>query len=170
MARERPSHAGSGSGPPPSPGSSPRPRAGSKRDLPVPAERSLDRPREPCYSVAKDTGACTLLNGRSPSKFNRFCMNQSRNHQDGVAQMARISRWLTLLALIIGAGLPAHAALLVGPVPDPANDLALPFLSASRVEKGLQPSSHLADLLDRPADRLRRPIQVQDQTLPQSVG
>src|SRR5512133_942500 len=50
------------------------------------------------------------------------------------------------------------------------NFWALPFLSARRVEKGLQPSGHLADLLDRPADRLRRPIQVQDQARPQAVG
>src|SRR5512147_2356696 len=48
--------------------------------------------------------------------------------------------------------------------------LPLPFLSARRVEKGLQTSGHLADLLDRPADRLRGPIQVQDQTRPQALG
>src|SRR5512135_1558031 len=51
-----------------------------------------------------------------------------------------------------------------------ASTSALPFLSARRVEKGLQPSGHLADLLDRPADRLRCPIQVQDQARPQAVG
>jgi len=32
-------------------------------------------------------------------------------------------RWLTPLALVLGAALPANAALLVGPVLDPANDL-----------------------------------------------
>src|SRR5512147_3169096 len=48
--------------------------------------------------------------------------------------------------------------------------LPLPFLSARRVEKGLQTSGHLADLLDRPADPLRGPIQVQDQTRPQALG
>src|SRR5512135_1049188 len=53
--------------------------------------------------------------------------------------------------------------------PSPKNS-TLPFLSARRVEKGLQPSGHLADLLDRPADRLRGPIQVQDQTRPQTLG
>ena len=37
--------------------------------------------------------------------------------------MTRTYRWLTPLALILGAALPANAALLVGPVLDPANDL-----------------------------------------------
>ena len=37
--------------------------------------------------------------------------------------MIRTYRWLTPLALILGAALPANAALLVGPVVDPANDL-----------------------------------------------
>jgi hypothetical protein len=36
--------------------------------------------------------------------------------------MNRIIRQLTLLALITGAGLPANAALQVGPISDPAND------------------------------------------------
>ena len=44
--------------------------------------------------------------------------------------------------------------------------MGLPFLSAGRVEKGLQSVGHLTDLLDRPTDRLRRPIQVQDQARP----
>src|SRR5512135_1772346 len=47
---------------------------------------------------------------------------------------------------------------------------ALPFLSARRVEKGRQALGHLTDLLDRPTDRLPRPIQVQDQARPQAVG
>src|SRR5512133_1194282 len=47
--------------------------------------------------------------------------------------------------------------------PQPVRRVALPFLSASWVDKGLQPLGRLADLLDRPADRLRGPIQVQDQ-------
>src|SRR4051795_126247 len=47
---------------------------------------------------------------------------------------------------------------------------AVPFLSARWVEKGLQSVGHLADLLDRPTDRLRRPIQVQDQARPQPLG
>src|SRR3954447_17282704 len=46
----------------------------------------------------------------------------------------------------------------------------VPFLSARRVEKGRQPAGDLADLPDRPTNRLRRPIQVQDQTSPQTVG
>jgi len=36
--------------------------------------------------------------------------------------MMRTYRWLTPLALILGAALPANAALLVGPVTDPADD------------------------------------------------
>src|SRR5512135_828522 len=47
---------------------------------------------------------------------------------------------------------------------------ALPFLSARWVEMGLQPSGHLSDLLDRPTNCFRCPIQVQDQTRPQAVG
>src|SRR4051794_23413207 len=47
---------------------------------------------------------------------------------------------------------------------------AVPFLSARRVEKYLQAPGHLSDLLDRPADRLRRTIQVQDQAIPQTLG
>src|SRR5512135_1024591 len=47
---------------------------------------------------------------------------------------------------------------------------ALPFLSASRVKKGLQTVGDLSDLLDRPTDRFGRPIQVQDQATPQAVG
>jgi hypothetical protein len=43
---------------------------------------------------------------------------------------------------------------------------ALPFLSARRVEKGLQAAGHLADLSDRPTDRFGRSIQVQDQAIP----
>src|SRR5512135_865369 len=47
---------------------------------------------------------------------------------------------------------------------------ALPFLSARWVEMGLQPSGPLSDLLDRPTNCFRCPIQVQDQTRPQAVG
>jgi AhpD family alkylhydroperoxidase len=47
--------------------------------------------------------------------------------------------------------------------------VVVPFLSAGRVEKHLQALCHLADLLDRPADRLRGTIQVQDQAIPQTV-
>src|SRR5512135_1586250 len=50
------------------------------------------------------------------------------------------------------------------------NSTALPFLSARRVEKGLQTMGHLTDLGDRPADRLRCPIQVQDQPVPEAIG
>jgi hypothetical protein len=54
--------------------------------------------------------------------------------------------------------------------PGVAGVLVVPFLSARRVEKGRQPAGDLADLLDRPTDRFRRPIQVEDQTIPQTVG
>src|SRR3954468_17912023 len=37
-------------------------------------------------------------------------------------KMMRLYRWLTPLILVLGAALPANAALLVGPVKDPAND------------------------------------------------
>src|SRR5512135_1413908 len=50
------------------------------------------------------------------------------------------------------------------------DDSPVPFLSARRVEKGRQALGHLADLLDRPTDRLRRSIQVQDQAIPQTFG
>src|SRR5512142_3526208 len=50
------------------------------------------------------------------------------------------------------------------------SELARCSLSARRVEKGRQALGHLADLLDRPTDRLRRPIQVQDQAIPQTLG
>src|SRR3979411_1863942 len=45
----------------------------------------------------------------------------------------------------------------------------LPFLGARRVKKHLQALRGLADLLDRPADRFRRPVQVQDQAIPQAL-
>ena len=61
-------------------------------------------------------------------------------------------------------GRTAHEA------PIPVADVGLPFLCAGRVEKGLQSVGHLADLLDRPTDCLRRPIQVQDQACPQAIG
>jgi SRSO17 transposase len=51
-----------------------------------------------------------------------------------------------------------------------AKEPVVPFLSARRVEKGRQPAGDLADLLDRPTDRLRRSIQVEDQTIPQTGG
>ena len=44
----------------------------------------------------------------------------------------------------------------------------LPFLSARPV-KWASVLGHLADVLDRVADRLRRPIQVQDQSVPQTL-
>ena len=47
--------------------------------------------------------------------------------------------------------------------------MVLPFLSARPVEKGLQVLGDLVDVLDRVADRLRRPIQVQDQSIPQTL-
>ena len=46
----------------------------------------------------------------------------------------------------------------------------LPFLGARRVKKHLQALGKLADLLNRPADRFRRPVQVQDQAIPQALG
>src|SRR5512135_772162 len=49
-------------------------------------------------------------------------------------------------------------------------NMALPFLSAGRVKKSSQALGHLANLLDRPADRFRGPIQVQDQAVPETVG
>jgi DUF1016 N-terminal domain len=48
--------------------------------------------------------------------------------------------------------------------------VALPFLSARPVEKGLHAPGHLADPIDRVADGIRRPIQVQDQSVPQALG
>src|SRR5512135_972969 len=43
-------------------------------------------------------------------------------------------------------------------------------LASKKVRKSSQTMGHLTDLSDRPADRLRRPIQVQDQPVPEAIG
>jgi Protein of unknown function (DUF3500) len=63
-----------------------------------------------------------------------------------------------------------EAALKVARVALGEEGLVPPLLSARPVEKGLQALGDLADMTDRVADRLRRPIQVQDQPVPQTLG
>ena len=59
-------------------------------------------------------------------------------------------------------------SLVSGPIHVPVARV-LPFLSARPVNQGLQALGHLADVLDRVADRLRRPDSVQDQSVPQTL-